>query len=61
MGVAQRIGARSWRLRAASDLAALWRARSRTDTARALLLPIFNEFTEGFATRDLVVAAGLLA
>jgi hypothetical protein len=26
-----------------------------------MLLPIYNEFTEGFATRDLVVAADLLA
>ena len=46
---------------AANDLAKLWRIRSRTDDARRVLLPIYNEFTEGFATRDLVVAADLLA
>jgi predicted ATPase len=51
----------SWRLRAANDLARLWRAGSREDDARKMLLPVFNEFTEGFATRDLVAAAELLA
>jgi predicted ATPase len=55
------IGALSWRLRAANDLAKLWRIRSRTDDARRMLLPIYNEFTEGFQTRDLMVAADLLA
>jgi predicted ATPase len=61
MALAREIGALSWRLRAANDLAKLWRARSRTDDARSMLLPIYNEFTEGFETRDLVVAADLLA
>src|SRR5262245_37086595 len=61
MASAQEIGALSWQLRAANDLAKLWRAQSRADDARRMLLPIYNEFTEGFATRDLVVAGGLLA
>ena len=61
MASALEIGALSWRLRAANDLAKLWRDRSRADDARKVLLPIYNEFTEGFATRDLVVAADLLA
>jgi predicted ATPase/DNA-binding winged helix-turn-helix (wHTH) protein len=61
MASALEIGALSWRLRAANDLAKLWRIRSRTDDARRMLLPIYNEFTEGFETRDLVVAADLLA
>ncbi len=61
MALAREIGALSWRLRAANDLAKLWRGRSRADDARKLLLPIHGEFTEGFATRDLVVAADLLA
>ena len=61
MTVAREIGALSWRLRAANDLAKLWRVRSRADDARKMLLPIYNEFTEGFATRDLVVAADLLS
>jgi predicted ATPase/DNA-binding winged helix-turn-helix (wHTH) protein len=61
MALAREIGALSWRLRAANDLAKLWRDRSRADDARKVLLPVYNEFTEGFATRDLVVAADHLA
>jgi len=61
MALAQKIGALSWRLRAANDLARLWSAQSRAPNARELLLPIFDQFSEGFATRDLVVAADLLA
>ena len=61
MALAREIGALSWRLRAANDLAKLWRMRSRADNARKMLLPIYDEFTEGFATRDLMVAADLLA
>lgn len=60
MTVADVLGALSWRLRAANDLARLWQARSRTDDARRMLLPIFRAFTEGFDTRDLVAAAQLL-
>jgi predicted ATPase len=61
MALAHEAGALSWRLRAANDLANLWYERSRVDAARQMLLPIYNEFTEGFATRDLVVAADLIA
>ena len=61
MALAKEIGALSWRLRAANDLARLWRSRSRDDDARGVLLPVYREFTEGFATGDLVVAADLLA
>ena len=59
--LARDIGALSWRLRAATDLAKLWCARSRSDDAREMLLLIYNEFTEGFQTRDLLLAKGLLA
>jgi predicted ATPase/DNA-binding winged helix-turn-helix (wHTH) protein len=58
---AKEIEALSWRLRAANDLAKLWHAQSRADDARNLLRPIYDEFAEGFAMRDLVVAADLLA
>jgi predicted ATPase len=61
MASALEIGALSWRLRAANDLAKFWRAQSRADDARRMLLPIYDEFTEGFATRDLMVSADLLA
>jgi predicted ATPase len=61
MALAREIGALSWRLRAANDLAKFWRIRSRADDARRMLLPVYNEFTEGFTTRDLMTAANLLA
>lgn len=60
MAEARTIGALSWRLRAANDLATLWRSRSRQHDARRMLSPIYREFSEGLATRDLTVAAGLL-
>jgi predicted ATPase/DNA-binding winged helix-turn-helix (wHTH) protein len=61
MAIAQEIGALSWRLRTANDLAKLWCAQSRTNDARKMLLAVYNEFTEGFGTRDLVIAADLIA
>lgn len=62
MASARKVGALSWRLRAATDLAGLWCAGgARTDDARRMLSPIVDEFSEGFATRDLRAAARLLA
>lgn len=61
MTMAKAMGAHSWTLRAANDLAMLWRSRTRSAEARAMLLPVFQSFTEGHATRDLTVTAGLLA
>jgi predicted ATPase/DNA-binding winged helix-turn-helix (wHTH) protein len=61
IALARNIGALSWRLRAASDLAKLWHAQSRAGDARDPLHPVYSEFTEGFETRDLMVAADLLA
>jgi predicted ATPase len=57
---ADEIDALSWRLRTATDLAKLWRDASRPDEARKILRPIYSEFTEGFQTCDLVVAASHL-
>jgi len=59
--LAQQLGASSWRLRAASDLARLWQAQSRPLDAKRLLQPVFDEFKDGFETRDLTSAAKLLA
>jgi len=58
---ARTIGALSWRLRSAIDLAQLWRAQARARDAREMLLSIHGEFSEGFETRDLVIAADLIA
>jgi predicted ATPase len=57
----RRQGARSWELRTAVDLAALWAAQGQRDRAQALLEPIFEAFVEGFNTADLKAAEHLLA
>jgi hypothetical protein len=54
-------GARAWELRTAVDLASLWVAQGRSDDARALLQPVFDQFTEGLDTADLKTAERLLA
>jgi predicted ATPase/DNA-binding winged helix-turn-helix (wHTH) protein len=58
--VAEETGTLAWRLRAATDLARLWRTGPRDAEARALLASVLGQFTEGFATGDLVDAAALL-
>jgi len=57
----RRQGARSWELRTARDLAALWAAQGQRERARAVLQPIFGQFVEGLDTADLQAAAHLLA
>ena len=60
LDVSRSQGARSWQLRAATDLALLLSARGRSDEARALLQPVFAGFTEGHDTPDLKAAHRLL-
>ena len=50
----------SWELRAATSLARLWRDQHRIGEAHELLGPVYNRFTEGFATADLQQAKNLL-
>jgi predicted ATPase len=57
---APRQGALSWELRCATSLARLWRAQARSEEARELLAPVYDRFTEGFATADLKAAKALL-
>ena len=54
------MGAAFWRLRAACDLACLWRDQGKRAEARALLAPLYGWFTEGFGTPDLKEAKVLL-
>ena len=61
LAVAQRQQARSLELRAAADLARLYRDRARCAEARDLLAPVYGWFTEGFDTADLKEAAALLS
>jgi len=57
---ARRQGALSWALRAAMSLARLLRDQGRPAEATACLQPIYDRFTEGFGTTDLVAAKQLL-
>ena len=58
--VARAQQAKSWELRAAMSMARLWRDQGKRDEARDLLAPVYGWFTEGFDTRDLKEAKGLL-
>ncbi|MDM0015314.1 hypothetical protein QTH87_22920 [Variovorax sp. J22P168] len=60
ISVSKEIGTLTWHLRASNDLAALWQAQSRTKEARTMLKSVYDAFSEGFQTRDMVVAARLL-
>jgi predicted ATPase len=61
LGLARKQGALSWELRCATSLARLWRDQARSKEARALLAPVYDRFTEGFATSDLRAAKVLIA
>jgi predicted ATPase/DNA-binding winged helix-turn-helix (wHTH) protein len=50
----------SWELRAATSLARLLRKRGRCGDAIACLRPVYDRFTEGFGTADLIAAKQLL-
>jgi tetratricopeptide (TPR) repeat protein len=57
---AHRQGALSWELRAAKSLAQLLRDQGRPAEALAALQPVFDQFTEGFDTADLMAAKAVL-
>jgi predicted ATPase len=50
----------AWELRAATSLARLLRNQGRPNQATACLQPVYNHFTEGFDTADLITAKRLL-
>jgi class 3 adenylate cyclase/tetratricopeptide (TPR) repeat protein len=60
LAVARRQSAKFWELRAALDLARLWRDQNKRTEARDLLAPIYGWFTEGFDTPVLQDARALL-
>jgi predicted ATPase len=60
MAIAESQKAKAWQLRTALSLARLYRSRGQVIEARNLLAPIYESFTEGFATDDLRDAAVLL-
>ena len=60
LALARARSARLYELRAAVGLARLWADQGQTTLALALLAPIYDDFTEGFDTTDLVEARALL-
>ena len=52
--------AKSWELRAALSLSRLWQQQDRMADAHHLLKGVYETFTEGFDTADLIEARGLL-
>src|SRR5215468_2433103 len=60
LAVARQQQAKSWELRAAMNLASLWRDQGKRQQARELLAPVYGWFTEGFDTLDLKEAKALL-
>jgi hypothetical protein len=60
LDVAHQQGALSFELRAATSLARLLRDQGRQVEALACLEPIYDRFTEGFNTVDLIAAKRLL-
>jgi len=60
MGEAHEQQALYWELRAATSLARLLRDQDRRDDAVACLRPVYDRFTEGFDTADLIAARALL-
>ena len=51
--IAHQQGALAWELRSATSLAQLWQRQNRCREALDLLNPIYQRFTEGYATPDL--------
>jgi class 3 adenylate cyclase/tetratricopeptide (TPR) repeat protein len=57
---ARRQQAKMWELRTSTSLARLWQNQGRRQDAYELLAPVYDWFTEGFDTRDLLDAKSLL-
>jgi class 3 adenylate cyclase/predicted ATPase len=57
---ARRQGSRGWELRANMSLARLWQRLGRLHDAHAALAAVYNTYTEGFTTPDLMEARALM-
>ena len=52
--------AKSWELRTSTSLVRLWPSQGKHKEALGLLKPVYDWFTEGFDTKDLIEAKALL-
>ena len=60
LDIARRQKALAWELRTATTLAEHWQRQNRHAEATDLLSAVYEQFTEGFDTRDLIRAAAVL-
>jgi predicted ATPase len=60
ISIAQNQSAKSWELRATTSLARLRQSQGKREEARELLKPVYEWFTEGFDTADLIDVKTLL-
>ena len=60
LALAHNQGALSWELRTATSLARLLRNQGRPVDSIACLQPVYDRFTEGFGTADLIAAKQVL-
>ncbi|WP_394835965.1 helix-turn-helix transcriptional regulator [Pendulispora rubella] len=60
LDIARRQRTLAWELRTATTLAELWQRGNRNTEARDLLAPVYDRFTEGLETQDLMHAAAVL-
>jgi predicted ATPase len=58
--MAREQGALFWELRVALSLARLLHGQGRSADAAGILQPVYDRFTEGFETADLISARALL-
>ena len=58
---ARQQSAKSWELRSTMSLCRLWQKQGKRNEAREQLAAVYDQFTEGFDTADLVEAKALLA
>jgi class 3 adenylate cyclase/tetratricopeptide (TPR) repeat protein len=60
LAISRQQNARFWELRAATDLARLWRDQGKRNEARGLLAPVYSRFSEGLDAPGLEEAKALL-
>ena len=60
LSIAREQGTKGFELRAATSLARLLGDDGRQEEAQELLAPVYDWFTEGFDTADLIAAKALL-